>query len=230
MDLFIEYEAIFRVVLAAAVGALLGVERHMRGRAAGLRTNALVCMASALLIVVSRGAAMSGLHSDGNFTLNMDPSRMAAGIVTGIGFLDAGAIMRLKESLIRGLTTAAEIWFIAAVGIAIGIGAYVLAGVAAGLALAVLIGLHAVERRVSSVVYRTLTVDTPLERRIAIEGTCRSLLTAENVTVQETGYTIDHAAHRCTMTFSIRSENKLACVRVIGPLAEVDGIDRLELI
>ena len=139
-------------------------------------------------------------------------------------------IMRLKESLIRGLTTAAEIWFVAAVGIAIGIGAYALAGVAAGLALAILIGLHAVERRVSSVVYRTLTVATSFEKRVGIEGTCRAALSAEGITVQETGYSIDHPTGRCVMTFSIRSENKLACVRVIGPLAEIAGIDRVDLV
>ena len=230
MEHFLDLEAILRVALAAGIGALLGLERHMRGRAAGLRTNALVCMASALLIVVSRGAAMSGISSDVHFQLNVDPSRMAAGIVTGIGFLGAGAIMRLKESLIRGLTTAAEIWFVAAVGIAIGIGAYALAGVAAGLALAILIGLHAVERRVNSVVYRTLTVATSNERRVGIEGTCRAALSAEGITVQETGYSIDQPTGRCTMTFSIRSENKLACVRVIGPLAEIAGIDRVELV
>jgi putative Mg2+ transporter-C (MgtC) family protein len=230
MELYLDFESILRVALAAGAGAVLGLERHMRGRAAGLRTNALVCMASALLIVVSRGAAMNGLASDTHFQLNVDPSRMAAGIVTGIGFLGAGAIMRLKESLIRGLTTAAEIWFVAAVGISIGIGAYVLAGVAVCLALAILVGLHAVERRVNSVVYRTLTVDTALDQRIGIEAACRATLNAEAITVQETGYSIDQESQKCRLTFSIRSENKLACVRVIGPLAEVAGIEKLELV
>lgn len=229
MELFQEYESIFRVALAAAVGAALGVERHMRGRAAGLRTNALVCMASALLIVVSRGAAMSGLPEGADFQLNVDPSRMAAGIVTGIGFLGAGAIMRLKESLIRGLTTAAEIWFIAAIGIAIGIGAYALAGAAAGLALAILVGLHAVERRVHSVVYRTLTVESAIERRGDVEGACRAALDAQGVTVQEISYEIDKPARRSAISFSIRSENKQACVAAMGPLSEIPGIDRLSL-
>jgi putative Mg2+ transporter-C (MgtC) family protein len=229
MELFQDYEGILRVALAAAVGAILGVERHMRGRAAGLRTNALVCMASALLIVVSRGAAMSGLPATAHFQLNVDPSRMAAGIVTGIGFLGAGAIMRLKESLIRGLTTAAEIWFVAAIGIAIGIGAYALAGVAAGLALAILVGLHAVERRVHSVVYRTLTVETAAERREEIEGSCRAALGAERITVQEVSYEIDKGTRRCSIGFSVRSENKQACVLAMGPLSEIPGIDRLSL-
>jgi putative Mg2+ transporter-C (MgtC) family protein len=230
MDNVFDYESIFRVALAAAVGAVLGVERHMRGRAAGLRTNALVCMASALLIVVSRGAAMSGLPSDTHFQLNVDPSRMAAGIVTGIGFLGAGAIMRLKESLIRGLTTAAEIWFVATVGIAIGIGAYTLAGVAAGLALVILVGLHAVERRVHSVVYRTLVVATDSARRADVEAACRNALDAEKITIQEIGYSIDRAASSCTISFSIRSEDKLACVRAFDPLAAIPGVGKLELV
>jgi putative Mg2+ transporter-C (MgtC) family protein len=230
MEHFIDYEAVFRIALAATVGAVLGIERHMRGRAAGLRTNALVCMASALLIVVSRGAAMNGLSSDSHFQLNVDPSRMAAGIVTGIGFLGAGAIMRLKESLIRGLTTAAEIWFVAAIGIAIGIGAYVLAGVAAGLALAILIGLHAVERRVHSVVYRTLVVATDGARRAAVEAACRGALGVEKITVQDVGYSLDQAQSLCTISFSIRSEDKAACVRAFDPLAAIPGVAKIELV
>ncbi len=229
MEQLFDYEPILRVMAAGMVGAILGLERHMRGRAAGLRTNALVCMASALLIVVSRGAAMSGLPANAHFQLNVDPSRMAAGIVTGIGFLGAGAIMRLKDTLIRGLTTAAEIWFIASIGIAIGIGAYVLAGVAAGLALVILVGLHSVERRIRRNIYRTLTVGTMLERRAEIEDACRDVLKAEHIHIQEIRYSIDRDSHRCLLAFSIRSKGKSACNRALLSLTEVDGIGKLEL-
>jgi len=225
-----DLEALLRVVAAAGVGALLGIERHLHGRAAGLRTNALVCMASALLIVVSRGPALQGLSAEGHFQLNVDPSRMAAGIVTGIGFLGAGAILRLRENFIRGLTTAAEIWFVAAVGVAIGYGEYALAATAAVLALAILIGLHAIERRVNSVVYRTLVVATEPARKAEVEAACRGALDAERITIQDVGYAVDRAAGSCTISFSIRSANKQATVRAFDPLAAIPGIARIELV
>ena len=228
-DLF-DLEALLRVVGAAVIGAVLGIERHLHGRAAGLRTNALVCMASALLIVVSRGAALQGISGDGHFQLNVDPSRMAAGIVTGIGFLGAGAILRLRENFIRGLTTAAEIWFIAAVGVAIGYGEYALAATAAVLALAILVGLHAIERRVHSVVYRTLVVATENARRTEVESACRGALGAEKITIQDIGYSVDRTAGSCTISFSIRSADKQACVRAFDPLAAIPGVARIELV
>jgi len=225
-----DLEALLRVAGAAVIGAVLGIERHLHGRAAGLRTNALVCMASALLIVVSRGAALQGLTAEGHFQLNIDPSRMAAGIVTGIGFLGAGAILRLRENFIRGLTTAAEIWFVAAVGVAIGYGEYALAAMAAVLALAILIGLHAVERRVQSVVYRSLVVATDSARRVEVETACRGALDAEKITVQEVSYAIDLEAHRATITFSIRSANKRLYDRVVDPLLAIPGVGKMELV
>jgi putative Mg2+ transporter-C (MgtC) family protein len=74
--------------------------------------------------VVSRTGALTGIEGPDNFLLNVDPARMAAGIVTGIGFLGAGAILRIRQSLVRGLTNAASIWFVAAIGVAVGLGAY----------------------------------------------------------------------------------------------------------
>jgi putative Mg2+ transporter-C (MgtC) family protein len=225
-----DLEALLRVVGAAMIGAVLGIERHLHGRAAGLRTNALVCMASALLIVVSRGAALQGISGEGQFQLNVDPSRMAAGIVTGIGFLGAGAILRLRENFIRGLTTAAEIWFIAAVGVAIGYGEYVLAATAAVLALVILVSLHAVERRIHSVVYRTVVVATDAARRAEVESACRSVLDAAKITVQEVAYTIDLEAYRSVITLSTRSADKRTFLRVVDPLAAIPGVGKLELV
>ena len=106
-------EILTRLVLAAVLGALIGVEREIRRKPAGLRTHALICMGAALFTVVS-----------GNF--EADPARIASGIVTGIGFLAAGVIFRF-ENKVHGITTAAEIWALAAVGIAVGAGMYLAA-------------------------------------------------------------------------------------------------------
>ena len=115
-------EMVFRLVAALAAGGIIGLERSYRGRAAGFRTHALVCVASSLLMLVTVYehqwfSAQSGAR------VAIDPTRMAQGIMTGIGFLGAGVIF--KEGLtVRGLTTAASIWITAAIGILAGIGFY----------------------------------------------------------------------------------------------------------
>ncbi|HEX7054724.1 MAG TPA: MgtC/SapB family protein [Burkholderiales bacterium] len=114
------YEILARLLAALAAGALIGYERSYHGRPAGFRTHALVCTASALLMLVTVYEA----HWVPAITkVQLDPTRMAQGIMTGIGFLGAGVIV--KEGLsVRGLTTAASIWITAAIGILAGIGFY----------------------------------------------------------------------------------------------------------
>jgi putative Mg2+ transporter-C (MgtC) family protein len=108
-------EALLRLALAGALGGLIGLERELRDREAGLRTHLLVALGAALFTIV-------GAYGFASFRLT-DPTRVAAQIVTGIGFLGAGAIIR-QGSTIRGLTTAATLWVVAAVGLASGAGYY----------------------------------------------------------------------------------------------------------
>ena len=116
----------------ALAGSLIGLERTYHGRPAGFRTHVLVCTASSLLMLLStaEAARLSGLPAE---ALRVDPARMAQGIMTGIGFLGAGVIMKDRFS-VRGLTPAASIWMTAAIGIIIGSGFYY-TGAAATLAL-----------------------------------------------------------------------------------------------
>jgi putative Mg2+ transporter-C (MgtC) family protein len=107
-------EVLLRLFVAAALGAAIGVERELREREAGLRTHLLVCVGSALFTLVSA-------YGFRNFGVRVDPTRIAAQIVTGIGFLGAGAIIRQGLS-VRGLTTAATLWLVAAIGMAVGAG------------------------------------------------------------------------------------------------------------
>lgn len=131
-----DLELIKRLCLSAALGGVLGLEREWRQKDAGLRTNILIAMGSALFTVMSIDVSTG---SGG------DSTRIASGIVTGIGFLGAGAIMR-KGSSIKGLTTAAMIWVNAAVGVAVGGGEYRVAIIATAVALVVLVLLDPVER------------------------------------------------------------------------------------
>ena len=116
-----EIEMVWRLLAALGAGALIGYERSYQGRPAGFRTHALVCTASSLLMLVTVYES-AWVHSAAE-AVRTDPTRMAQGIMTGIGFLGAGAIM--KDGLsVRGLTTAASIWITAGIGILAGIGLY----------------------------------------------------------------------------------------------------------
>ena len=131
-----DVELVRRLLTAAVLGGLLGFEREMRHKTAGLRTNILIAIGSALFTLMSYELAGDGPGAD--------PSRIAAQIVTGIGFLGAGAIMR-TDSGVQGLTTAATVWVNAAVGLAAGGGEYHLAFIATAVTLGVLFALHPLE-------------------------------------------------------------------------------------
>ena len=113
---------LLRLSLAAALGGAIGMERELRERQAGLRTHLVVCLGSALFTLVSAYGFREFLVSGGSL-VRTDPTRIAAQIVSGIGFLGAGAIIRQGLS-VRGLTTAATLWLVAAIGMATGAGYY----------------------------------------------------------------------------------------------------------
>ena len=138
----IQIEIVVRLAVAAAAGMAIGIEREMREQAAGLRTHILVALGACLFTIVS----VYGFESVGGAkTSPVDPSRVAAQIVTGIGFLGAGAIIRHGVN-IRGLTTAATLWITAAVGMAVGVGMYLATGVAVVLTIVSLWALRPFRR------------------------------------------------------------------------------------
>jgi putative Mg2+ transporter-C (MgtC) family protein len=143
-----------RLILAAVLGGLIGLERELSGKPAGLRTNILICVGAALITDVSVAIGESARASGG--PLAADPGRIAAQIVSGIGFIGAGTILQSRGSVV-GLTTAATIWVVAGIGIAVGAQAYVEAVGATVLVFATLMLLGRLEivlvRRLSSVRY-----------------------------------------------------------------------------
>jgi putative Mg2+ transporter-C (MgtC) family protein len=137
---------LLRLSVAAALGGAIGMERELRERQAGLRTHLVVCVGSALFTIVSA----YGFHEflvNGGSVVRTDPTRIAAQIVSGIGFLGAGAIIRQGLS-VRGLTTAATLWLVAAIGMATGAGYYSAALITTGLAILTLGPLRIVAYRV----------------------------------------------------------------------------------
>jgi putative Mg2+ transporter-C (MgtC) family protein len=140
-------EIVARVVLAAALGGAIGLERELREREAGLRTHLLVSVGAALFTMIS-AYAWTDWHFSNREGLVFDPTRIAAQIVTGIGFLGAGAIIRQGLS-VRGLTTAATLWVVAAIGMASGVGYYEAALVTTALVLISLWPLRILAYRMS---------------------------------------------------------------------------------
>ena len=138
-----EYDMLLRLCLGFAAGAIIGFERSSRRQVAGLRTHILIATGATLLMLLSiyLPQQFSSAGRPG------DPGRIAAQVVSGIGFLGAGAIIRLGNN-IRGLTTAASLWFVAAVGLAIGGGMFIVAGGALVLALITLMLLSIVEKKI----------------------------------------------------------------------------------
>lgn len=142
------------MVAALFAGGLIGLERSHRGRAAGFRTHVLVCLASSLLMLVTVYEPHWMVRASGGTNMVLDPTRMAQGIMTGIGFLGAGAI--IKEGFtVRGLTTAASIWTTAALGILIGIGFWYAATFGTVLALGTL-SSYRLHGEVELLEYRTV--------------------------------------------------------------------------
>lgn len=119
-------EFIIRILVATVLGAVIGLDREYRTKAAGFRTHVLVALGSALFMIISVHG-FDDLPKD-QMTLRMDPARIAAQVVTGIGFIGAGTII-FQKNVVKGLTTAAGLWVTAAVGMACGVGMYTLAAV-----------------------------------------------------------------------------------------------------
>jgi putative Mg2+ transporter-C (MgtC) family protein len=131
-----EINIALQLLASAGLGGMVGYLREKEGKAAGLRTHMLVCLGSALLMVLSMFMAKSG----------GDPGRIASQVVTGIGFLGAGTIIRGEGGGVHGLTTAASVWVVAAIGLAVGAGYYIPALVTTLLAVVIIQGLHEIER------------------------------------------------------------------------------------
>ncbi|TET68778.1 MAG: MgtC/SapB family protein [Dehalococcoidia bacterium] len=123
-----EVEMILRLLLATALGAIIGFQREKAGKQIGLRTHILICVGAALFTV----ASIYGFGATG------EAARIAAGVVVGVGFLGAGAIIRSGEGIVAGLTSAATIWAVAGIGLAAGAGLYLISAVATAIVLIVL--------------------------------------------------------------------------------------------
>lgn len=183
-----EYMVITLHLFSALVaGALIGLERSYHGRPAGFRTHSLVCVASSLLMLVTlyQNLWMTEVPLE---AIRTDPTRMAQGIMTGIGFLGAGVIYR-EDFSVRGLTTAGSIWITAAIGILFGIGFWFPAIVATGIVLGILAVFRLIENRMPSQLYAHHHIRFD-RANVMPEGELRTMLTQNGFTIANLSYRV----------------------------------------
>ena len=181
----IDSSILFRLILAVLLGGLIGMEREMHGRPAGFRTHIVVCLGAAMLMVASEY-----YRNYVNLETVFDPNRMAAGIITGIGFLGAGAIMR-EENVVRGLTTAGCIWFVAGLGIVVGKGLFPLALWGTLLVFVMLVFFRYGENWMPVENFGELSIRMNLESYESIKDRCAEIIQYRGFLIQETRYRID---------------------------------------
>jgi putative Mg2+ transporter-C (MgtC) family protein len=212
---------VVRLLASLAVGGLIGLERSYHGRPAGFRTHSLVCLSTSLLMLVTVYETR-WFPSVAQGRISLDPTRMAQGIMTGIGFLGAGTI--IKDGLsVRGLTTAASIWITAAIGILIGIGFYFPAAIATILTFGTLSVFRWIESQIPSQFYAQFVVR--FARNDAMpEMEMRRLLEGYNFTIANLNYHLDIEADFFEYQMVIRTnqaDNASRLTQALNSIASV---------
>lgn len=225
------------LVLAFGLSAVIGLERQLRGKSAGMRTQAIVGTASALFLLVSKYGFGDVLADN---LVVLDPSRVAAQVVSGIGFLGAGLILT-RQGAIRGLTTAASVWETAAIGMAAGAGLPVLALVVTGLHFVVVLGFTALVHHLPGAARGTVRLRiTYLDR----QGILRALLTeCSNHGWSVTGMAVqdphevfdellrdseDTGQRHVSVTLTLSGNRIDSAANTLGGISGVSGIDRID--
>jgi putative Mg2+ transporter-C (MgtC) family protein len=224
------WDVVARVLTALAAGILIGWERESHGRPAGLRTTILACVASSIAMIISEALFIESAASGSAENWRPDPARLGAGILTGIGFLGAGTIIR-HENLIRGVTTAASLWFVTVLGLAFGSGLFALGGLGAVIALATLYLLPTFEKRIPIDWYVTLTVvmnlntldEDEFRRRVATAGPSLRRLELD----------LDLATGRQTFTCELKMKRAEAfqfSKRIVTDFQQIPGVMQVKWI
>lgn len=216
-----EWELLLRLTLSCILGGVIGYERQARRKSAGLRTNVLVCLGSCLIMVLSQE-----IYQEVEGLTNADPARLAAQVVSGIGFLGAGTIM--KEGLtVRGLTTAACLWVVAGVGLAVGAGFYSGALFTSALVFGTLGTLSRLDDWVShekNLCISIEVVDSP--GQVGRVGECVELLHLKTKGIQVKGHTKTTAM----IELDVYNSNGIKPANIAEELRKVDGIISVDIV
>lgn len=215
--------SIIRLLISFALGALVGAERQQRRREAGLRTFTLICMGSTMAMLISIWIP----QTYPNF-LNGDPGRIAAQVLTGIGFLGAGAIIQSKGS-IHGLTTAACIWAIAVIGLAVGAGMFVPATIATLFMIIVLVSLERFERKlfldgVNKILTIGCSTSTPDLKAL------RLVLESHKVYIVSSSYEHNYIANTSILTYKVNVKAMSSYTNLFNAIREIGYITQIKIL
>lgn len=219
------YEIILRLLLSAILGGLIGIDRERLEWAAGLRTHMLVCLGSALAMIVSSFGFDDILGQDG---VILDPSRVASLVISGIGFIGAGTILFLKRRVIYGLTTAAGLWTVAAIGLAAGGGMYAAAVATTLITLLILIGVKKIETRFFSNDKKDLSIRIHFQHATLSLKTVSQLLEEHGVPLGEITLTQHEKARADELEIVLdKSAEQKKIMAVIDELRELEGVQEV---
>lgn len=219
-------DMMIKLILSAFLGGLIGLEREMHARAAGLRTHILVATGSTLIMMVSNYMFALYEEQTASSIVRLDPARIAAMTITGIGFLGAGTIIQSKE-IVRGLTTAACLWVIAAVGLAVGCGFFLPAIITCAISLVALYLLHYLEAFLKRNWYRTVRLVTGDGQHFpAIE----QVLRAHQIHILKVGLDKDLTRQEITYDIEVRMKKDIRDFIIANELAAIAGLKRVQWI
>ena len=218
-------EVTLRLFLAAVMGGAVGIDRQRYEWAAGLRTHMLVCMGSALIMIVS-SYGFAGVQMEGHIAL--DPSRVAAQVVSGIGFLGAGTILFLKHEVVKGLTTAAGLWTVAGIGLAVGGGLYFAAGVTTVLVLIILVIIKPYKKKLI-VERRQTEIQLKLNREKVSLSQLEGMLNTNNIAYNHLKFSNVKEDNIYAVEIRInRSMSNKSVLSFVESLNDTNGIQEVE--
>ena len=223
-----EWELFLRLVLSCILGGIIGYERQSRRKSAGLRTNVLVCLGSCLIMVMS-----VEMYQEVEGKTNADPARLAAQVVSGIGFLGAGAIM--KEGLsVTGLTTAACLWVVAGVGLAVGAGFYAGALISTALVFVTLGSLSRLDDWVDHEKNLSLNIHT-VDRPGQLMRISRCLedlqLRVRGVKVKADEDEVDDSGEKSMyIDLEIFNKQSIKSIIIVDAVRQIDGVIRVDVV
>ena len=215
--------AVFKLLLSMVLGAMVGLERRQKGQIAGMRTFALICMGATLAMLVSIyiPEKLFGV------TANGDPGRIAAQVISGIGFLGAGAIIQMKGS-VRGLTTAAGMWMTASIGLAVGAGMYVVAVTASLLIILVLTLLEICEKHLFKGKEQKI-VRLKVNYIVTDASPFRQFFTKYHVHISDEFFRYDYTLSTTTINFMVRSQDKTDFIKLFDEIHGTGNVLSLTL-
>jgi putative Mg2+ transporter-C (MgtC) family protein len=219
-------EMALRLIVAVLAGAMIGYERSYHGRPAGFRTHTLVCTASSLLMLITVYEAQWVVRTAAD-SVRLDPTRMAQGIMTGIGFLGAGVIIK-EGHFVRGLTTAASIWITAAIGILAGVGFYFPLAISVILTLGTLSLFRYIETRMRTQAFYYFEIRF-IRNEVLSEESLRALIGRHGFSIANFGYQLDGLARMRRYTMVLRTLDRNNASRLADTLEEMERVQEFRI-